>query len=86
MLLETNKYDRGFIALTPIDVEHVDFELQIGVFENRCPYARPQEVWKEMWTRVDISGANSHSEMALKVLDSVGLDMLEKLPQSAASM
>jgi hypothetical protein len=81
MQLMTNHYDRGFIQVHPSDDGSVDVDVVIGHGPNRVPNSSPKDECKLTWEGIDASGVHSQTERALKVVRSIGPELLRALEE-----
>ncbi len=82
--LMTNRYDRGLVQVDPIERELVYVVAAIGVGDNRVPNSLPKSKCEFAFEGLDISGALTHTERALKVLHSIGPSLLQSLEARAS--
>lgn len=83
MLLMTNKFSRGIISVSPSGNQTVDVNVRIGGGKCRVPDALPSSESQLLWEGVETSDSGSQTARALKVLKSIGPDLLQELSDRA---
>lgn len=84
MRLMTNRFDRGLIQVHRIDNASVNVVVIIGVGANRVPNSSPKEECELIYEGIDASGTFTQTERALKILRSIGPDLLQTLEDRAS--
>jgi hypothetical protein len=83
MRLMTNRFDRGPVQVEPINDKLVNVVVIIGVGTQRVPNASPKDKCELAYESIDASGTTTQTERALKVLKSIGPDLLRSLEDRA---
>lgn len=83
MRLLTNMFGRGIISVNPVDDQSVDVNVRIGAGGCRVPDALPRTECQLSWEGVQTSGSRSQTARALKVLRSIGPNLLRELSDRA---